>query len=77
MLGTNIKQPFKGLLLGSIIYLAIAVICAIVFGLAFRRSGKGCYAVNFSTILIFMAYVLWACTYMSQMFPEFAPTKEG
>ena len=67
-----LEQPLKGLAIGSLIFLVILVVVVIILAIAFRK-GQTCYAINFATILIIMAYIMWACTYMCQMYPLVVP----
>lgn len=66
------EQPFKGLLIGSLVFLAVLIVVDVIVGFA-NRKGQTCYAINFASILIVMAYIMWACVYMCQMFPLVAP----
>ena len=66
------EAPFTGLLIGSMVYLAILIIVDIILGIVFRK-GQTCYAINFASVLIVMAYIMWACVYMCQMFPLVEP----
>lgn len=67
-----IEQPYLGFLIGSMVYLGILVVVLIITSIVFRK-GQTCYANNFAAILIVMAYIMWACVYMCQMFPLVAP----
>jgi len=67
-----VDQPIKGLITGSMVFLAILVFAVLVVSIAFRK-GQTCYSVNFTAILIVMAYIMWACVYMCQMFPLILP----
>ena len=66
------EPPLEGLAIGSIVFLVIAILGAIIVTVVFRK-GQTCYAVNFTVILIVMAYIMWACTYMAQMYPLVNP----
>jgi hypothetical protein len=71
-----VSQPELGLLVGSLVFLGILVVAGIVVAIIFR-SGQTCYAVNFTTILIVMSFIMWACTYMHQMYPLVRPEYSG
>ena len=68
------EAPFTGLLIGSMVYLAILIIVDIILAIVFRKGQTG-YAINFASVLIVMAYIMWACVYMCQMFPLVVPEK--
>lgn len=65
-------QPGKGFFIGTMVFLAILVVCIIIVSIVFRK-GHCCYANNFAIILICMAYIMWACTYLCQMYPLVEP----
>ena len=67
-----VEQPEKGLLIGTLVFAIIIVVAVIIVSIAFRK-GQSCYANNFTVILIVMAYIMWACTYMCQMYPLVNP----
>jgi hypothetical protein len=66
------EPPFTGLAYGSLVFLIILIAGVVGVGFIFRR-GQTCYSINFTAILIVMAYIMWACTYMCQMFPLVVP----
>ena len=66
------EPPLEGLAIGSIVFLGVALLGALIVAIVFRK-GQTCYAVNFTVILIVMAYIMWACTYMAQMYPLVYP----
>jgi phosphoglycerol transferase MdoB-like AlkP superfamily enzyme len=68
--------PFRGLVIGSLVFLLIMVFAVVVVSIVFRN-GQTCYANNFAIILIVMSYIMWACTYMCQMFPLVQPEYAG
>ena len=69
---TMVEQPLKGLAVGSFVFLCILVGVLLIVTIIFRK-GQTCYANNFAAILIVMAYIMWACTYMCQMYPLVNP----
>lgn len=71
-----VEQPLKGLLDGTMIFGIVLVVAVILVTIIFRK-GQTCYANNFTVILIVMAYIMWACTYMCQMFPLIVPEYAG
>jgi UDP-N-acetylmuramyl pentapeptide phosphotransferase/UDP-N-acetylglucosamine-1-phosphate transferase len=73
---TNLEDPYDGLASGSIVFLIVLICAVAVVAVAFR-SKQTCYAVNFTAILIVMAFIMWACTYMCQMFPLVKPEYSG
>ena len=76
-IGSNIvmvEQPEKGLLIGTLVYLGIALAAVLILTIVFRK-GQVCYANTFALILIAMAYIMWMCTYMCQMYPLVFPEK--
>lgn len=64
------------MLIGSMVFLALIVVTAIILGIVFRK-GQTCYAINFATILYVMAWIMWICVYMCQMFPLVVPEKSN
>jgi hypothetical protein len=72
---TNLEDRYSGLASGSTMFL-IVLICAIAVATAFRTK-QTCYAVNFTAIVVVMAFVMWVCTYMRQMFPLVKPEHSG
>jgi flagellar motor component MotA len=68
----GLEPPFTGLAVGSAVFLGLLVLGIIVVGFIFRN-GQTCYSINFTAILIVMAYIMWACTYMCQMYPLVVP----
>jgi hypothetical protein len=68
--------PFDGLATGSIVFLALLIAAVLVVTVVFWK-GQTCYAVNFTAILVVMAYIMWACTYMCQMYPLVTPEYGG
>lgn len=67
-----LNPPFTGLAYGSLVFLILLIIGVSLVGFIFRK-GQTCYSINFTAILIVMAYIMWACTYMCQMFPLVRP----
>lgn len=70
------EQPFRGLVIGSLVFLDILVVLIIIVGIACAKR-QTCYAINFTSILVVMAYIMWACTYMCQMYPLVSPEYGG
>ena len=70
------EPPLDGLALGSLIFLCILVGLIILVG-AVCAKRQTCYAINFTAILVVMAYIMWACTYMCQMYPLVYPEYGG
>jgi hypothetical protein len=68
--------PFDGLAIGSLVFLCLIIVAIAIVSVIFRK-GQTCYANNFVVILIVMAYIMWACTYMCQMFPLVQPEYAG
>ncbi|KAH0791008.1 V-type proton ATPase subunit e1 [Histomonas meleagridis] len=66
------EPPLNGLLIGTLVFIGVAFLGAAIVAIAFRK-GQTCYAVNFTVILIVMAFIMWACTYMAQMYPLVYP----
>lgn len=66
------EQPGKGFFIGSMAFLGVLVLAIIILSIVFRK-GHCCYANNFGIILIVMAYIMWACTYLCQMYPLVEP----
>jgi FtsH-binding integral membrane protein len=69
---TNLNDPYNGLASGSIVFLIILIIAVTVVAVVFRNK-QTCYAINFTAILIVMAFIMWDCTYMCHMFPLVHP----
>lgn len=67
-----VSHQVEGLLYGTAVFAGLLVLLAIIVGIAFRK-GKSCYAITFSSTLVVMSYILWACTYMCQMYPLIVP----
>ncbi|EAY05937.1 hypothetical protein TVAG_087150 [Trichomonas vaginalis G3] len=70
----GVRAPYNGLLYGSIVFIILIVLTAIILGIVFRK-GQTCYAINFATILYVMAWIMWICVYLCQMFPLIVPQK--
>lgn len=68
------EDPERGLIIGSIVFLIILIATVFVLSIIFRK-GMCCYANNFAIILICMAYIMYACTYLCQMYPLVRPEK--
>lgn len=66
------EPPLRGLALGSLIFLGVLVVLIIIVGACCAKR-QTCYAINFTAILVVMAYIMWACTYMCQMYPLVFP----
>ena len=67
-----VEQPISGLITGSLIFIIILLLAIIIVTIVFRK-GQTCYANTFTAILIVMAYIMWACVYMAQMYPLVSP----
>ena len=66
------EEPVSGFVKGSLVFLIVLVVACIVATALFWKK-QTCYANLFITILIVMAYIMWACTYLSQMYPLIKP----
>jgi hypothetical protein len=73
---TNLSDPYNGLASGSIVFLIIFISVVTVVAVIFRNK-QTCHGSNFTAILIVMAFIMWACTYMCQMFPLVHPEYAG